>query len=101
MLLGDVNYAQIIGFFTTAAVDEKRVFFSYEDYFDPIAQPRPSIYGPCEPFVPDRDLLRELVEEGQVELFAEDPPGVYVVITARCVNCNFFGTNVKPEFWIE
>ncbi|MCH4822283.1 DUF4249 domain-containing protein [Gramella lutea] len=93
---------RVIGFFTTAAVDEQRLFFSYTDYFDPIEEPRPQHYGPCEPFTPeDRNYLRELVESNQVELFGEDPPGVYSVIAARCVNCNYFGTNVQPEFWTE
>lgn len=96
------NQEKVIGFFTTAAVDEQRLFFSYTDYFDPIEDPRPEHYGPCEPFTPeDRNYLRELVETNQVELFGEDPPGVYSVIAARCVNCNYFGTNVQPEFWTE
>ncbi len=97
----DETGEKVIGFFTTASVDEERLFFSYTDYFDLDLDPRPSHYGPCDPFLPERDLLRELVESNQVELFGEDPPGVYTVIEARCVNCNFFGTNVEPEFWIE
>ena len=98
----DNSGEKVIGYFTTASTDEKRLFFSYTDYFDPITDPRPSHYGPCDsPFVPERELLRELVENNQVELFQEDPPGTYIVIEARCVNCNFFGTNVQPDFWIE
>ncbi|QYA24722.1 DUF4249 domain-containing protein [Gramella sp. MT6] len=92
---------RVIGFFTTAAVDEQRLFFNYTDYFDVEEDPRPYHYGPCESYLPERDLLRELIETNQVELFGEDPPGVYSVIAARCVNCNFFGTNVQPEFWTE
>ncbi|MFD0977596.1 DUF4249 domain-containing protein [Salinimicrobium gaetbulicola] len=94
---------KVIGIFTTAAVDSKRLFFSYTDYFDTITDPRPDHYGPCalEYYTLPDDLLREAILNNQVELFYEDPPGNFVVIDPRCVDCNYFGTNIKPDFWEE
>lgn len=94
---------KVIGIFTTAAMDEERLFFNYTDYFDPIIDIRPYHYGPCiqEHYTLPEDLLREAILNNQVELFFEDPPGVYHVINPRCVDCNYFGTNVKPDFWEE
>lgn len=98
--LDDENES-VIGIFTTAAVDEKRLFFSYTDYFNPDEDSRPTHYGPCanEAFVLEDDLLRKAIRENSVKLFAEDPPGIYKVINPRCVDCTYFGTNVKPDFW--
>ena len=95
------NNERVIGFFTTAAVDSERLFFNYTDYFDVFEDPRPPIYGPCNPFTVNERTLRELIQSGEAKFFIEDPPFVYQIIAPPCVDCNFFGTNVQPEFWIE
>ncbi|MCH4822284.1 DUF4249 domain-containing protein [Gramella lutea] len=99
------NAEKVIGVFSAAAVDEARVFFSYTDYFDPIVEQRASHLNDCEEFTDTHDILKELISEGEVKFFAEEPPDfpatTYFVISAPCVDCNYFGTNVQPDFWIE
>lgn len=92
---------RVTGFFTTAATAEQRLFFNYTDYYDPIENPRPVIYGPCEEYVPTDEELREFLISGSVRFFLEENPGIYSVIIAQCVDCNFFGSNIKPNFWID
>lgn len=94
---------KVIGFFTTASIDKERLFFSYTDYFDPHdVVLRPSHHsGLCERFTPPRDILIDLLENGNVSFFGEDPPGVYSVINSSCVDCTLYGDNEQPEFWIE
>lgn len=94
------NDEPVIGFFTTAAVDEQRHFFSFSDYFDP-ASSRASHTGDCNPFIPSPQDLRTYIEEGAVELFLEEPGPIYVVIRASCVDCTYLGSNERPEFWID
>ena len=96
----DNSNEKVLGYFTTATTDSKRHFFSYTDYFDG-NNTRPSHTGDCEEFLPDRELLRELLESEQVKLFEEDPPFVYKVIRRGCVDCTQYGSNQKPEFWID
>lgn len=99
------NAEKVIGVFSAAAVDEARVFFSYTDYFDPMVEVRASHLNDCEEFTDTHDVLKELIREGEVKFFAEEPPDIpaptYYVISAPCVDCNYFGTNVQPDFWIE
>lgn len=95
----------VIGVFGTASVDEKRHFFSYEDFFDTPETLRPTHYGPCDPFTEDIEVLKDLIEDGHVKFFDVQPvfPPIenLTVINARCVDCNFFGTNEKPDFWVD
>ena len=95
------NGERVIGFFTTASVDQERLFFNYTDYFDVFEDPRPVIYAPCDPYqVIDREL-RELIQSGEAKFFSYDPLIGYKIIAPPCIDCNFFGTNVQPDFWIE
>jgi len=91
----------IAGFFEVATVDEKRIFFDYEDFF-PGEEPPPYI-ADCIPFSPStegglgqRDLLN-LIYADEVRFY--DFPGV--VVRKECGDCTTLGSNVAPEFWIE
>ncbi len=90
----------VAGLFEVAAVDEKRIFFDYEDFF-PNEAPPPYI-SDCIPFSPstegglgERDLLN-LIYDDAVRYYA---PGL--VVTNRCGDCTTLGSNVIPDFWIE
>lgn len=101
----DNQAENVIGVFGTASVDEKRHFFSYEDFFDLPENLRPTQYGICEPFTDDIEVLKDLIESGEFKYFDVNPlfppiENLYLV-NAQCVDCNYFGTNVKPEFWEE
>ena len=96
----DDNNEKVLGYFTTASTDSKRLFFSYTDYYDS-GNTRPSHTGDCEEFAPADSLLRELIENNQVRFYQEDPPFVYQIIRRGCVDCTVYGSNEKPEFWID
>ena len=92
---------KVIGYFTTATTDTERLFFNYTDYFDR-GNTRPShVAGECEEFLPSKTLLIDLLATNQVRFFMEDPPFTYHVIRRGCVDCTLYGTNEKPEFWID
>ena len=90
----------VAGFFDVAAVDEKRIFFDYEDFF-PNEEP-PQYIADCVPFSPstegglgERDLLN-LIYADRVRYYA---PGL--VVQKRCGDCTALGSNVIPDFWTE
>ena len=96
----DNSRENIAGFFEVATVDEKRIFFDYENFF-PNEEPPPYI-ADCVPFSPstegglgERDLLN-LIYADAVRYYA---PGL--VVQKRCGDCTVLGSNVVPDFWIE
>lgn len=101
----------VVGFFEVSAVAEKRIFFSYGDYF-PNEDLPPFITG-CEPFAPSsagtlgtRELVN-LIREGSVRFYdfnrtPSDPnEGEYLVVRPECGDCTVLGSNKVPDFWIE
>jgi len=91
----------IAGFFEVATVDEKRIFFDYEDFFP--GEEAPPYIADCMPFSPStegglgqRDLLN-LIYADEVRFY--DFPGV--VVRKECGDCTTLGSNVVPDFWIE
>lgn len=102
---------KVLGVFSVAAVDEERLFFSFEDFFSPDESPplsldcnisRPEIYPP-----PLDETLGEMLATGRVKYLGSsikaDKPnqGPYRVVEAECVDCTLRGTSEVPEFWIE
>jgi hypothetical protein len=90
----------IAGFFEVATVDEKRIFFDYEDFFP--NEEDPPYISDCEPFTSstegtlgERDLLN-LIYDDAVRHYA---PGL--VVRKECGDCTVLGSNVIPDFWIE
>ncbi len=101
-----------IGFFSVASVAGKRIFFNYEDFFpnQEDEKLKGSLARNCDPTRPLPELLAVLLEEGTVK-FLEDVimpepnhpegGGVYRVVPTRCMDCNIYGSNKKPDFWTE
>lgn len=102
---------KVIGFFAVSAVDTKRIFFDFEDFFTPEEKPgwfidcfigRPDVSLP-----PLAEALGEALDRGDVKfLGATIVPGPigsgpYRVVEAGCVDCTVHGTNVVPDFWVE
>ena len=109
---------KVIGFFELTSVSTKRIFLNYKDVFPsanqlgnfascgPVAGFSPALVDPNNPnFSPLIDLL----QRNEVTFFArnedffgnfiEDPP--YEVVPRQCGDCTFWGTNIKPDFWID
>lgn len=98
---------KIVGYFSVASVDSKRIFFNYTDILD--LDQRPSLIRNCEKFRPIADSLRMFIENNEIKFLDNNvgfPPddygaGPYLVVYTRCRDCTVYGTNVKPEFWID
>ncbi len=120
---GDTN---VLGYFDVVAVDQKRLFFNYTDYFpgedlppyfqddfncDRILSPQlgdPERDGPSpppplqcpEPLIPQ--IQRESIEYlGDNSIPPDICQGPYLVTARICGDCTIFGSNIVPDFWEE
>ena len=96
---------KVIGFFEVASVDTKRIFFNYRDFF-PTGKPK--YIAKCGFFAPaEREEIVEAIESNVWVFFAynefpsEDFPGPYLLTIKDCGDCTKFGTNIKPNYWID
>ncbi|WP_298790034.1 DUF4249 domain-containing protein [uncultured Allomuricauda sp.] len=96
---------KVLGFFNVSAVDEKRIFFNYEDFFPGAALP-PYI-NPCvesAPFNGLFDLIRwdliKYIKDNEGE-FTSDNSGPYVTVPQVCGDCTILGPSEVPDFWTE
>jgi hypothetical protein len=94
--LDDPN-ENVAGFFEVATVDEKRIFFNYEDFF-PGEELPPYILN-CVPTISSgEDLARTLVNNTHV--FYDINGGIRNV-PRECGDCTALGSNKIPDFWEE
>ena len=109
---------KVLGFFELNTVSTKRLFLNYEDVF-PNENQLPNFancgigarFSPAlvDPNNPNFSPLIDLLQRNEITFFAqnedffgnfiEDPP--YEVVPRWCGDCTFWGTNVRPEFWID
>lgn len=118
------NEQSVIGYFETAAVSSKRVFFNYEDLFPgeelpeypvncrTIGNPRliPRGYhctqgnsGICDGNC-DSPLIGQIQAGTIVYAGIKDPPDFispYLTRLRACGDCTVLGSDVKPDFWID
>lgn len=114
----------VIGYFETAAVSSKRVYFNYEDLFPDeelpeypincrtIGNPRliPRGYhctqgmsGICDGNC-DSPLIGQIQAGTIVYAGTVDPPDFiapYLTRSRACGDCTVLGSDVKPDFWID
>ncbi|MFS4447302.1 DUF4249 domain-containing protein [Maribacter sp. 2307UL18-2] len=114
----------VIGYFETAAVSSKRVFFNYEDLFPDeelpeypvncrtLGNPRliPRGYhctegsrGVCDGNC-DSPLIGQIQAGTIVYAGVVDPPDFvapYLTRSRACGDCTVLGSDVKPDFWID
>jgi hypothetical protein len=94
--LDDPN-ENVAGFFEVATVDEKRIFFNYEDFF-PGEELPPYILN-CVPTISSgEDLARTL--ENNTHVFYDINGGIRTV-PRECGDCTALGSNKIPDFWEE
>ncbi len=106
---------KVIGFFEINSVSSKRLFLNFRDvfpnenllpYFAPCVISLPALVDPENPnFSP----LIDLINKGEVVYwqtnedffgnFVEDPP--FEVVNRECGDCTVYGTNIRPDFWID
>ena len=97
---------KVIGMFSVASVDSKRLFFNYTDIFD--IDERPDLFRNCTKSRPPSNLLKEYIKNNAVKFLERTPypadqygGGPYLVVNTFCMDCTVYGTNIKPEFWID
>ena len=96
---------KVIGFFNISSVSKKRLYFNYEDFYNPESiRPKFVSLENCVVTFPSLSSLIEEVKNDRVRWFASPiipnlPGGSYFVVPKRCVDCTVFGSNVKPDFW--
>ena len=102
---------QVIGFFEVASVASKRLFFSFDDFYE--GEPTPPWAVNCEKTAPlqfnrlgtgcgplifriERDVIVYFkMNNGTIE---GDP---YIMVPRECGDCTALGTTEVPEFWID
>jgi len=88
---------KVVGFFEVATVDEKRIFFNYEDYYP--GEELPPYAEDC--IIAERgdsEELKEVVLDGTAVFYDSNPTRT----TRRaCGDCTVLGSNKVPDFWIE
>lgn len=102
----DNSNERVLGYFSVSALDSKRLFFNFSDFFN--ASEFPSSPYECvitRPFPFDSDFITS----GAVQFYAippnpgpsEEGDGPFRVAPSICIDCTILGTTEIPEFWIE
>lgn len=91
----------VLGFFSVASVTERRAYFNYEDFYNPVQQPRPLFADPCPLIVTTERLeIQSFAESEFYRLYSYDPAsGEFIFTDAVCIDCTLLGTNEVPGFW--
>ncbi|WP_051947462.1 DUF4249 domain-containing protein [Muricauda sp. MAR_2010_75] len=100
---------QVLGYFDVSAVDEKRIFFNYSDFYPD--EPLPPYVQNCSPSAPvianpGGCVLRPILESGTAAFVGHNAPpganeGPYFIAPRICGDCSVLGTAEVPEFWTE
>lgn len=100
----------VAGLFEVTAVDEKRIFFNFQEFFP--GEELPPYISDCSFFAPSgegaigqRPLVQAIKsnEFRFYELNTGKIPGggPYILTSNRCGDCTTLGSNIIPEFWID
>lgn len=95
----------VIGMFSVAGVNSRRIFFSFEDFYE-------SDFGvddhvECEVLLPPTSSRAELeavggqLANGSIKYFGFELGTGYRFAKAGCIDCTLFGPNSAPDFWEE
>ena len=99
---------KVLGYFDVSTVDEKRIFFDYEDLFPD--EPLPPYINPCNESAPPLSspagcVLANIVAANTVRFAGNNLPdpgeGPYLVVPRVCGDCTEIGSTEVPEFWID
>jgi len=99
----------VIGFFDVSSVDEKRIYFNYEDFYP--NQSLPPYIIQCNYFAPaERTIggcpLTEQVADNSISYVEPNPmpkqgEGPHWVVKRPCGDCTELGSVDAPDFWID
>lgn len=106
---------KVIGFFEINSVSSKRLFLNYKDVFP--NENKPPYFAECveielpdlvNPEDPNNSPLIDRIKSGMIHIethytlsgdIVESSP--YYLINIECGDCTVFGTNIRPDFWID
>ena len=101
------NRGQVIGFFDVSAVSKTRMYLAYNDFYP--CERIPNYLTDCQLF--SVELIPANIEFDSEEMFDYydpilnplnfDAPGDYLLTFNACSDCTVFGSNVKPDFWVD
>lgn len=110
----------VFGFFEVTSVDQKRIFFNFEDVFP--NQSFPPHFVDCDEFYTPPLLIEsqdqshdwinsplvdaintgfQFYEDNPDEIFSPYGPGPFILVLGPCGDCTFLGNNIIPDFWEE
>lgn len=108
---------KVIGFFEVSYETSKRIFFNHDDFFgDSGIIPalyvtncqNTEIFPFFDPSVPGSEaLLFDAIRNNNYKFLRDNGPfppeeeGRYVLTIRACGDCTVYGSNVKPDFWID
>ncbi len=100
---------KVLGFFDVSSVDEKRIFFNYEDFFP--GEELPPYFVTCRITAPPIATmagtpLKDAIQAGLVKYLQDHQPpepnvGPFDVVPTPCGDCTVLGQTDPPDFWIE
>lgn len=97
----------VVGLFEVAAVSSERIFFDFEDFYDPNDFRPDAHVEECEAVFPptatpaEKATVMEALAMGRLKYLGFDIQRGHRFARAECVDCTVFGTNVPPDFWEE
>lgn len=109
---------KVIGFFDVSAVDVKRLFFDYTDFYSEEAIPpffiacmptnhaQFTLGGFCGPLITELKRDRVVYHSGAskvLDTITNDSItlGPFLMVLRPCGDCTALGSNVIPDFWVE
>ncbi|MEO1487646.1 MAG: DUF4249 domain-containing protein [Bacteroidota bacterium] len=115
ILVNGNSTREATGYFELVSQSEQRIFFDFEDLFEPVGTPAYAVG--CDvflkPFLPidefgNSQLILEIENEtseyltdNTLESGAIDPERPFEMVPRICGDCTVLGSNVKPDFWID
>ncbi|WP_237701170.1 DUF4249 domain-containing protein [Maribacter sp. HTCC2170] len=108
----DGSEENVAGFFEVSAVNEKRIFFDYEDFY--AGEEKPPFLSSCFFTAPtttgrlgERRLLNAIYDDNlRFYDYNRNPDqevgtGPFLMVRPECGDCTVLGSNKVPDFWIE
>ena len=109
---------RVVGFFEVSAVDKKRIYFNYADFYPDITPPHPircdEFFTPKFRLVDSHDEvafispLKDAIEGGLLYYALNKPPfdeegsfAPYILCIPECGDCTNYGTTDVPDWWEE
>ena len=104
---------KVLGFFEIASFSSRRVFVSFEDLYP--NEGRAPYFTKCDILAPLLNVegsegfspLIDAIEKNTLKFIEvnlqpnEERPGPFLMTQRACGDCTFYGSNVKPDFWID